>query len=246
MRKILVLGANSAVAKEVSRLWCERGHQLYLVGRSESKLAALLADLKVRGGDTIRGEAMDLTDSGQHESLIDRASKALGGLDTVFLAFGELGDQKAAERDHLQAMAIMQSNALSPISLMSHVANRFEKQKNGQIIAISSVAGDRGRQSNYFYGTAKGAVSLFLSGLRNRLFASGVGVLDIRMGFVDTPMTAMIEKKGLLWAKPKAVAKMIVKASDQKKDIAYVPFFWAWIMLIIRNIPEFVFKRLKL
>jgi len=246
MRKILVLGANSAVAKEVCRLWCEKGFQLYLVGRNPNTLQALDADLKVRGGEKVFSEAMDLTDITQHEALIERASVAMKGLDTVFLAFGELADQKAAEADFNKAMAILQSNVLSQMSLMSRVANRLERQKAGQLIAISSVAGDRGRQSNYYYGTAKGALSIFMSGLRNRLAASGVGVLDIKMGFVDTPMTADIKKKGLLWAQPKSVAKTIVKAADKNRDVAYVPFFWAWIMRIIRNIPESIFKKLKL
>lgn len=245
MKKILVLGANSAIAKAVCRLWAEQGHLLYLVGRDSDKLNALVADLKVRSKSSIFAEVVDLRDRRQHDRLLKAASEKLGGLDRLFLAFGELGDQKQAEKNPEQLFDIMEINFLSPISLLSLAANIFEAQGRGEIVAISSVAGDRARQSNYIYGSAKGALSLFLQGLRNRLHHSGVQVTDLKLGFVDTPMTSHI-KKGPLWAKPEVIAGQIVKAVDKRRDLVYLPFFWSGIMLVIRLIPEFIFKRLKL
>ena len=143
-------------------------------------------------------------------------------------------------------MREIETNALSLISLATLAANRFEAEKRGVIAAIASVAGDRGRASNYVYGAAKGMVAIFLSGLRNRLARSGVAVVTIKPAFVDTPMTASFEKKGLLWAKPDAVAAGIVRAIDRRADVVYLPGFWRLIMLVIRHIPEAAFKRLSL
>ena len=142
-------------------------------------------------------------------------------------------------------MAELSTNAISTISLLTHLANRLEMQKSGTIAVVTSVAGDRGRQSNYVYGAAKGMVSIFLQGLRNRLHKAGVNVLDIKPGFVDTPMTAEF-KKGLLWAKPESVAGSIVNGIDRGKYEIYTPFFWRIIMLVIRNIPESIFKKANL
>ncbi len=246
MLKILVLGANSAIAKAVCRLWVEEGHALYLVGRQASKLEALQADLKVRGQAQIFAETADLSLVDQHSKLLARAKEQLGGLDRVFIAYGELGDQQEAELSVAAMERSFQSNFVSQAAFLTLVANEFEQAKKGQILVITSVAGDRGRQSNYVYGTAKGALSLFLSGLRNRLYSSSVNVLDLKLGFVDTPMTAAIPKGGPLWAKPHTVAKAIVRAAKKRRDVVYIPSFWGLIMLIIRSIPEGIFKRLKL
>ena len=139
----------------------------------------------------------------------------------------------------------MQTNALSVISLLTLLANHFEQQRHGCIAVISSVAGDRGRQSNYVYGTAKGALSIFLQGLRNRLHKSGVQVLTVKPGFVDTPMTASLPK-GPLWATPEKVAEDIDKAIENKRNVLYTPSFWFLIMAIIKSVPESIFKRLSL
>jgi short-subunit dehydrogenase len=137
-------------------------------------------------------------------------------------------------------------NAVSTLALLTLLANRLEAQKHGTLAVISSVAGDRGRQSNYVYGAAKAAVTTFLGGLRQRLVKSGVAVLTIKPGFVDTPMTATIANKGALWAQPDRVAVGIVQAIDRRRNIVYLPWFWRWIMLVIRHIPEALFKHLKL
>jgi short-subunit dehydrogenase len=169
----------------------------------------------------------------------------LGGIDIVLIAHGSLPDQKACEQDTQKTLEAINTNAISTISLLTYLANHFERQGRGTIAVISSVAGDRGRQSNYVYGTAKAAVTVFLQGLRNRLYKSGVQVLTIKPGFVDTPMTAAF-KKGLLWASPEEIAKAIYIAIATTKDIIYAPWYWRWILLIIRHIPEILFKRLSL
>jgi short-subunit dehydrogenase len=245
MRKVLILGATSAIAQATARLLIQSGDRLFLAGRNPEKLAAIAADLKVIGGSEVPSLALDLNDVGQHDKLLQTAEATLGGLDAVLLAQGELGKQEEAQKSYPAAYAILETNLLGPLSLLTRIANRFEAQGKGLIAVISSVAGDRGRQSNYVYGTAKGALSIFVSGLRNRLYPSGVQVVTIKPGFVDTPMTAHV-KKGPLFASPERVARGIVRAMNRKKDVVYLPGFWWMIMAIIRSIPERVFKRLKL
>ncbi|HET8870525.1 MAG TPA: SDR family NAD(P)-dependent oxidoreductase, partial [Aquabacterium sp.] len=172
-------------------------------------------------------------------------TEALGGLDGILIAHGTLTDQARAQSDVAYALSEIATNGTSVISLMSLAAQQFEKQGRGGIAVISSVAGDRGRQSNYVYGSAKALVSAFASGLRQRMHKCGVSVTTIKPGFVDTPMTAAF-KKGALWAQPDQVAKDIVKAMDQGKAVVYTPGFWRLIMLIIKHIPERIFVKLAL
>lgn len=221
---------------------------MFLVGRNSSKLQSVLADLRVRAShdQCIDGMSVDLCNLAEHENILARAEAVLDGIDVVLIAHGTLPDQKACEASVERTLAEIHTNALSTISLLTLIANRFEAQASGIIAVISSVAGDRGRQSNYVYGAAKGMVTLFLQGLRNRLDRKGVTVLTIKPGFVDTPMTAQFEKKGLLWAQPESVAKGIVRAVKQRRDVVYLPSIWFWIMLIICHIPEAIFKRLSL
>lgn len=245
MKKILILGATSAIAESTARLWAAQGHGLYLLGRNAERLAAITADLKIRGAVSVQYAVLDVNDLAQHAAALDVAMVALGGLDVVLIAHGTLGDQKACEQDFSVALHELNTNAISVISLLTHLANRFEAQKQGVIAVISSVAGDRGRQSNYVYGAAKGAVSIFLQGLRNRLHKSGVQVLTIKPGFVDTPMTTSL-KKGPLWTSPEAVARSIHDGIEKRRDVIYVPWFWLGIMTVIRLIPERIFKTLKI
>ncbi|MDR9437155.1 MAG: SDR family oxidoreductase [Thiohalophilus sp.] len=245
MKRILILGATSAIAEQTARLYADRGAQLMLAARDEGKLQRLAEDLNIRGAEQVSWQALDLNDLTGHEVLLNDTEKQLGGLDMVLIAYGTLGEQAAGEQVFNMALDELQTNCLSVLSLLTLVANRFEAQQSGTIAVISSVAGDRGRQSNYIYGTAKGALTIFLQGLRNRLHKAGVQVLTIKPGFVDTPMTREF-KKGLLWVRPQAIAAGIVKAVDRRKDVVYLPFFWRYIMLIIKLIPEFIFKRLSL
>jgi short-subunit dehydrogenase len=245
MLKILIVGATSAIAYETARCFAADGAELFLVGRSEEKLATLQDDLQARGAKHTAIYALDLTELDKHPAMIDAAIEALGGLDAVLVAHGTLSDQEASQKSVDLTLQELNTNFLSVVSLLTILGNYFEEQKRGSIAVISSVAGDRGRQSNYVYGTAKGGVITFLQGLRNRLSKSGVDVLTVKPGFVDTPMTADV-KKNFLFAKPSRVGKVIYESMKKGKDVVYVPWFWRPIMLMITNIPEFIFKKLSL
>jgi short-subunit dehydrogenase len=245
MRKILIIGATSAIAEATARILAARGDALYLVARNQARLAAIATDLSVRGSARVSSEVLDANDLAGHEAMLARAESFLGGYDTVLVAHGTLSDQKACEASVELTLQEINTNGLSVIALLTRVANRLSQQRAGTIAVISSVAGDRGRGSNYVYGSAKALVTAFLSGLRQRLAKVGVGVVTIKPGFVDTPMTAAFPK-GPLWARPEAVARGIVKAIDRRSHTVYLPGFWRPIMLIIRAIPERLFLRLSL
>ncbi|MDC0713067.1 SDR family oxidoreductase [Stigmatella sp. ncwal1] len=245
MKKVLILGATSAIAQATVRLLAARGAALYLVGRNAANLDAVAKDAATRGASKVEQQSLDLDDTAAHESLVERAAQALGGLDSALIAHGVLGEQKACERSWTEAEKVLRTNFLSAASLLTVLGNRFEAQKSGTLVVISSVAGDRGRQSNYVYGASKGALTVFLQGLRNRLASSGVAVVTVKPGFVDTPMTAHVAKNKL-FATPEQVARGILRAADGRKNEVYVPGFWAIIMLIVRTIPEGIFKRMKL
>lgn len=246
--RIAIFGATSAIAAACARLWAKQGRHLFLVGRSKEKLEAVLADLRCRAmpGQVIEAVQADLAEIEHHQALVTKAYEALSGLDAILIAHGSLSDQAACEASVELTLREIRTNALSVISLLTLVANLFEQKGCGTIAVISSVAGDRGRQSNYVYGSAKGFVTIFAQGLRNRLYSKGVRVVTVKPGFVDTPMTAHIQKKGLLWAKPEQVARGIVSAVDRGKDEVYLPWFWRPIMWVIRHLPECIFKRLRL
>lgn len=245
MKNILIIGANSAIAQAVAKLYANQNNKFVLIARNSEKLASLKKDLEVRGAKEVHSLNADLTNYEQHKGLIQDAENKLGHIDLAFLAHGDLGQQNLAEKDFSQAMSIFNINCLSHISLLSELANAMEKRQAGQIAAITSVAGDKGKASNYYYCAAKGAVSIFLDGLRQRLTKSNVSVINLRLGFVDTPMTKDY-KKGPLWAKPEAVALSIQKAIDCNKENAYIPWFWFLIMMIIRHIPERIFKKMSM
>lgn len=245
MKNILILGATSAIAEKVAQRFAPQGHRFYLVARNTERLAYIADDLRVRGAREVVTESLDLTETGGHRNLIGTVADKPGGIDIVLIAYGSLGDQPACEADVEQTMAELTTNCLSVISLLTLLANVMEQQAGGCLAVISSVAGDRGRQSNYVYGAAKGALTIFMQGLRNRLDRHGVQVLTIKPGFVDTPMTKDF-KKGLLWVSPAHIAKGIEQAIVKRKDVVYLPFFWRYIMLIIKMIPEKIFKRMSL
>ncbi|MEJ2692967.1 MAG: SDR family oxidoreductase [Candidatus Thiodiazotropha sp.] len=245
MKKTLIIGATSAIAEATARIFAEAGDALFLVGRSPDKLTIIRDDLMARGAGAVHIKSVDLVDYAKHSKLISTASMELGGLDLVLIAHGTLPEQKSCEQSFSKTKIEFEVNALSTISLLTHLANHFEKMGHGTIAVISSVAGDRGRQSNYVYGAAKSSVSIFLQGLRNRLYRSGVNVLTIKPGFVDTPMTSAFEK-GVLWSSPEAIARRIDASITKGKDIVYAPFYWRIIMAVIRLIPEPLFKRMRL
>ena len=245
MKKILIIGATSAIAEAVARIYASRGDSLFLVARNRELLVSISEDLKVRGSAQTEIYFMDANQFDQHLPMLDKVVEIFGFIDLVLIAHGTLSDQQKCEQSVELAMQEIKTNALSVISLLTNLANLFETQGGGTIAVISSVAGDRGRQSNYVYGSAKAMVTTFISGLRQRLYKSGVSVLTIKPGFVDTPMTAEF-KKGLLWTKPNTVAKKIIKSVDNKNEVVYVPGFWRFIMLIIKIVPEKIFKKVAL
>jgi decaprenylphospho-beta-D-erythro-pentofuranosid-2-ulose 2-reductase len=244
--QILIIGATSAIAQSVARIYAESGARFFLVARDASRLDVVADDLRVRGAAAVECLAADLGEYDRHPEIIAAAFDAYSGLDTVLIAHGVLPDQEQCQASVKETLASMDINFLSAVSLLTPIANRFEENKRGTIAVISSVAGDRGRQSNYIYGAAKSGLDTFLQGLRNRLSKADVHVLTIKPGFVDTPMTAHIPERGALWAQPEDVAQGIVSAIEKQKDVVYLPRFWALIMLIIRSIPERIFKKLSL
>jgi decaprenylphospho-beta-D-erythro-pentofuranosid-2-ulose 2-reductase len=244
---ILIIGASSAIAQAVAKIYAEQGARLFLVARDPARLDVIAADLRVRGALQVDTLAADLLDHDRHPEIIEAAMDALPELDVALIAHGVLPDQPACEVSASKSVAMIDVNFISVVSLLTPLANRFAERGSGSIAVISSVAGDRGRQSNYVYGAAKSGLDAFLQGLRNRLNKSGVHVLTIKPGFVATPMTAHIEGRGgALWASAESVAAGIVKAIEKDRDVVYLPPFWALIMLIIRSIPERIFKRLSL
>ncbi len=243
--KIIIIGATSAIAHETAK-WFARDHaQLFLVARSAEKLEAISNDLKVRGAKSTETFLLDINNLDRHQEMIQAAIETLGGIDMAFISHGTLADQQLCQQSVTKTIEELTTNFTSVISLLTILANYFEQQRHGTIAVVTSVAGDRGRPSNYVYGTSKGAVTIFLQGLRSRLSKSGVTVLTIKPGLVDTPMTASLNK-GPLFAQPGKVGKSIYKAIKKRKDIIYIPWFWRPIMLIVKSIPEPIFKRLSL
>lgn len=243
MQRVIIIGAYSAIAEATAREYARRGAALFLAGRSQDRLGALAADLKVRGAMQAGVFALDVNDIGQHAAVLDAAIAALGGIDVALIAHGTLPDQATCDASVETALREFSTNGTSTIALSIALAQRL--QHGATIAVISSVAGDRGRASNYLYGSAKAAVSTFLSGLGQRLKGTGVHVLVVKPGFVDTPMTTAF-RKGALWATPGKVARGVVKAIDRRRPVVYLPWFWWGIMAVIKHIPEFVFRRIKL
>jgi decaprenylphospho-beta-D-erythro-pentofuranosid-2-ulose 2-reductase len=244
-RNILILGATSAIAQATARLLAEQGAAFFLVARDPWKLSAVSDDLRTRGAQSVTALALDLDDLEAHAAMLASAAQALGHIDLALLAHGVLGDQAAAEADGAVAAAVYHTNFLSPASLITWLANYFEARGQGCLAVISSVAGDRGRKSNYVYGASKGALSILLDGVRNRVDRMGVHVLTIKPGFVATPMTAHLPR-GPLFAEPRTIGRGILQAVAGRRDTVYLPGFWRLIMLVIRSVPSRIFKNMNL
>ena len=242
---VLILGATSAIARSAARAFAERGYSLYLAGRDAGELERMASDLRIRYRAEVRYGLFEAGDYDSHARFIGHVKDELGGLKGVLLAFGYLGEQRLAASDSAERLDIIGRNLTGAINLLEPVAALLERQGSGFIIGISSVAGDRGRQSNYIYGAAKGGFTLYLQGLRNRLFPAGVRVLTVKPGFVDTAMTYGMQGLFLV-ASPEYVGIRIVRALEEGRDVVYLPWFWRYIMLLLKLIPESLFKRLKL
>ena len=245
MNKVLILGATSGIARAIAAQFAQDNVSLFLGGRDLAELEHMAADLSIRYGIRAHYGRVDAEDFDAHEDFLKDALRTLGEIDGVVFAIGYLGEQPRESKDPAGARQIMSINLSAAISLLAPIANIIEEQGHGFIMGLSSVAGDRARPSNYVYGAAKGGLSLYLDGLRNRLNRQGVKVITLKLGFVDTEMTW--GKRGLfLVASPEKVARSAWKTLQKPSGIYYIPGFWRMIMLVIRLIPEPVFKRLKL
>jgi len=244
-KRILVLGATSGIAEACIRLWAGQGDHLFLVARNAGRLAAVAADARTRGAGYVGTAVADLDRTEHHADLLAHAVNSLGGLDVAYLALGVLGDQSRAERNFAEAAQIAHTNYIAPVSILTWLANYCAQRRSGTIAVLSSVAGDRGRKSNYVYGSSKAALTAFVDGLRNRIDREGVRVMTIKPGPVKTSMTERMEKYKT-FADVDKVAATIVKAIDRGQDIVYVPGDWRLKMAIVRAIPEVLFKKLNL
>ena len=244
-QRILVLGATSGMAEACCRLWAERGDSLFLVARSRDKVAAMAADLRIRGAAYVDTAVADLDDVGRHPEMLAGAINSLGGLDVAFVAVGVLGQQADAEKAFVSAHGILHTNYVVPASLLTWLANYCAQRHAGTLAVLSSVAGERGRKSNYVYGSSKAGLTAFVDGLRNRIDREGVRVMTIKPGPVRTAMTDNMKNAPKL-AEVDDVAAALVKAIDRGSDVVYVPGIWRVIMAVIRAIPERMFKKMNL
>ena len=239
--KILILGGTSPIAKALALRFAGAGAHLYIAARDEAEATRVANDIQVRSGvPTLTGN-FDATDFASHAALIERASKELGGLDGVVLCFGTLGNEDKAQVEADEAISTIHQNFTGAVSLLTIAARHLESQGTGFLVVIGSVAGDRGRKRNYVYGSAKGALHLFLQGLRARLSKTKVHVMTVILGTVDTRMTWGREGAPLT-VPPDRAAELIFEAWRKKRDVVYVPWFWRPIMSIVRAIPERIFK----
>lgn len=245
MTNLLIIGATSAIAQATARQFAADGARFFLVGRDASKLAAVADDLRVCGAAGIETYVLDANEIEKHAAMIEAATATLGTLDAALIAHGTLGDQTASEALVVETLREWATNATSVIALLTLLANTFERQRHGTIAVISSVAGDRGRRSNYIYGATKAALTVFLEGLGGRMHAAGVAVVTIKPGLVDTPMTAAIPKN-FLFSSPERVGQDIHRAMARGTSVVYTPWFWRYVMLLIRLIPEPIFRKLPI
>ena len=241
MKNILILGATSDMAQAIAKKYAAEGWSLTLAALEPDLLEPIAADLRVRTTTPVEALAFDATDFASHRAFY-------GGLttkpDAVICVFGYMGDQMEARTDFEEVRRTIDINFTGAVSILNIVADDFEKRGRGAIAGISSVAGDRGRQSNYTYGCAKAAFTAYLSGLRNRLSKSGVHVMTVKPGFCRTKMTEQMDLPAALTADPEQVASAVFKGMERRRNVVYTLWMWRWIMLIIRHIPEGIFKKM--
>jgi short-subunit dehydrogenase len=244
-KRVVILGATSAIAEAAARLWARDGAHLVLVGRNAERLCAIADDLHIRGAAAAHAVVLDLA-TADAQSELDRMAKLVGFIDLVLLAYGVLGDQAAAERDAAAARRILETDFLSAGAWCLAAADYLASRRAGVLIVVGSVAGDRGRMSNYIYGAAKGGLGILTQGIAHRLAPTGARAVLIKPGFVDTPMTAQVASKGILWSRPEVIAAVIKKAGQGGGPIVYAPWWWRFIMLMIRLAPASIVHKTKL
>lgn len=240
-KNVFIIGATSAIAQEVARVHAAQGDRMFLLGRDSVKLDALVLEL---GASVVGSMSADFDDMGANEERVAHAFSALGGVDVAVIAHGWLGDQIESERSLEHTLAIVTTNFTSALSFIVPLVNRLEQVGRGSIVVLSSVAGDRGRPRNYTYGAAKGALTLYLQGVRSRLYKTSraVRIVTIRLGPVDTPMTRE-HPKNALFGEPRAIARAIVLAGSHGPLDVYLPWYWRPIMATVRTLPERIFQR---
>jgi short-subunit dehydrogenase len=243
MPTALILGAASDMAVAIAKKFASEGYEIQLAGRNINRLQPLVSDLAVRYNKTASLLEFDALDFSSHQNFFDQLQPMP---DVTICVFGYLGENEKARSNWKESEKIIHTNYTGAVSILNVVSNAYAVRKSGTIVGISSVAGERGRQSNYIYGSAKAGFTAYLSGLRNRMYKEGVHVVSVEPGFVDTQMTADLELPPLLTAKPAEVGVAVYKAVKNKSNVIYVKWFWRWIMFIIRSIPESIFKKLKL
>lgn len=245
-KSIIVLGSTSPIARATAEAFARNGWGILLAARDREENEAIVADLRIRGNAEVRTIPFDALDFAGHAAFVEKCSEILGeGLEGVVLCFGTMPPQAQAEKDWSAAREIIDGNYSAAVSILEKFAALMEARKRGWICGVSSVAGERGRMSNYIYGSSKAAVSAYLDGLRNRLWHSGVHVLSVKPGPIDTPMTFGMEKLPFL-AQPGPAGNSIYKAILKRKNTLYVPGIWGIIMPVIKAIPEFQFKKMKM
>ncbi len=243
MSNILILGAASDIAQALAHRFAREGFTMVLAGRDAEHLAVIAKDIELRYQVTAEVREFDAVATDTHRDFYDALPVKP---DIVACVFGYLGDQGMAQSDYGEARRIIDTNYSGAVSILNIVADDYEQRRAGTIIGVASVAGDRGRQSNYIYGSAKGAFAIYLAGLRNRLFKAGASVLTVKPGFVATKMTSHLDLPKALTAQPQKVADDIYRAYRKRRDCVYTIWPWRYIMLVIKSIPEFVFKRLSM
>lgn len=243
MSYILIIGSKSDIAKACARAFAKDGYDVYLASRSPGDQKEFVEDLRLRANVKVEALFLDISDLASHHQFYEQLpEKPLG----VLSAVGYLGDQEKSTQSSSELVNVLTCNYVGVVSLLNLISRDFKVRKSGFIIGISSVAGDRGRKSNYLYGSAKAGLTAYLSGLRNELAASQVHVMTVLPGFVRTQMTAGMPLPEKLTATPEEVAEKILKAQKSRSNVVYVKWFWRWIMAIICGIPEPVFKKLNL
>jgi decaprenylphospho-beta-D-erythro-pentofuranosid-2-ulose 2-reductase len=243
MPTVLILGAASDMAVAIAKKFASEGYQVQLAARNTNRLQPLVSDITVRYNQPATLHEFDAINFNSHQNFFNQLQPTP---DVTICVFGYLGENERARNSWAETEKIIHTNYTGAVSILNIVSNAYAARKSGTIVGISSVAGERGRQSNYIYGSAKAGFTAYLSGLRNRMHKENVHVVSVEPGFVYTQMTADLELPPLLTAKPEDVATAVYKAVKNKSNVIYVKWFWRWIMLVIRSIPESIFKKLKL
>lgn len=239
MATVLILGATSDMGVAIARKFAEEKYDIQLACRNPSDISSLVADLRIRYQCRCEAYAFDAMDFSAHQQFYEALTPKP---DIAICVFGYMNDNDIVINNQQETLKTIHTNYTGAVSILNIIGADFASAKKGVIVGISSVAGERGRQSNYIYGSAKAGFTAYLSGLRNKLFKDGVHVVTVLPGFVYTKMTADLQLPKLLTAKPEDVAASMYNAIQKKKNVVYIKWFWKWIMLIIKNIPEFIFK----